>query len=263
MLFLVLIVIAGLLAAAVWWLQRNQARSLRESVERSRELPPLPTIDLPDFSQQPTRSALQGSSQGPVAAQSEATPPVPPPSVVTPLVVPASLSSHPIPTPTTAESEALFTLTPAQAEPGDSQSQLWQDQVKRLKDKGELELALVLCQQQFPKSQAFQQAAIVLRLQMKQELEQGQDIEPLLVRLYRCAVLSDLFRSNAPLKPANPRHALKSLAAHEFQYPRIGHRQLKLLSKSDIKLLENRWGHPPQHLHGEAALGSVWENICR
>ncbi|MES2606843.1 MAG: hypothetical protein V4603_18075, partial [Pseudomonadota bacterium] len=169
-----------LLAAAVWWLQRNQARSLRETVERSRELPPLTTAELPDFAPPLSKSSLQGSLPSAVhnAPAPAASPPAQP--VTTP-VVPSSLTSAFIEVPASVESEAILALKPAQTEPGESASQLWQDQVKLLKDKGELELALVLCQQQFPKSQAFQQAAIVLRLQMKQGLEQGQDIEPLLI----------------------------------------------------------------------------------
>ncbi len=200
-----------LLALLVWWLQRHQRQNRLESVNRSGELPPLTTSQLPDFSR------LQ--------------PPVPAPSAP---------GKHP--------------------EPG---SHAWQDQVKKLKDSAEYELALVLCQQQFPKAQAFQQAAILLRLQMKQLLERQQDLQPLLVRLYRCAVLADLFRSDAALKPVNPRQALKALAAHDFRYQEVGHRQLKLLSKSDARLLEARWGEPQQHQHAETALGSLWQNLCR
>jgi len=85
----------------------------------------------------------------------------------------------------------------------------------------------------------------------------------LLVRLYRCAVLADLFRSDAAFKPVNPRQALKALAAHDFRYQEVGHRQLKLLSKSDARLLEARWGEPQQHQHAETALASLWQNLCR
>jgi hypothetical protein len=203
LLFGVFVITALLLALVVWWLQRHERHNRLDSVERSGELPPLATGQMPDFS------------------------PLPP------------------------------ALAPAAA------ANAWQDQVKKLKDNGEYELALVLCQQQFPKAQAFQQAAILLRLQMKQALDQQQDLNPLLVRLYRCAVLADLFRSGAALKPPNPRQALKGLATHEFPYLEVGHRQLKLLSKSDARLLEARWGEPRQHQHAETALGSQWENLCR
>ena len=253
MLFLLLIVVAGLLAVAVWWLQQNRQRNLRDTVERSRELPPLATSDLPDFGQ-PRPQAYA------VTEASVPTRPVPETTSATPTVsAPPAAPLREAPT----QVEAQSGPQPAKVDAADSQSQAWQDQVKRLKDKGELDLAMSLCQQQFPKAQAFQQAAILLRLQMKQQLEQGGDIEPLLTRLYRCAVLADLFRSNAAHKPANARHALKSLSPHEFLYQQIGHRELRLLSKSDVRLLENRWGAPAQHHHGEAALGDLWENLCR
>lgn len=139
----------------------------------------------------------------------------------------------------------------------------WQDQAKALRDAGNYDAALVLCQQQFPKAQAFQQAAILLRLQMKQLLEQKQDIAPLLVKLYRCAVLADLFRTTAPHKPNNPRQALKALANQEFPYLQLGHNELKLLGKGDCKLLEQRWGVPRHHQHAEMWLGAQWENLCQ
>lgn len=216
--FVVVVLAAALLAATLWWLQRQQVRGRAETIERSRELPPLSKEQLPDFA---------------AGAQT------------------ATAVSSPVATPAPAAN-----ATPPQA------AIAWQDQVRQLKDVGNLDAALALCQQQFPKSQAFQQAAIVLRLQMKQQIESREDIGPLLAKLYRCAVLADLFRNGITPKPANPRAALKQLAAHEFDYRQIGHHQLKLLSKSDIRLLELRWGAPSGHSHGETALGEQWDNIC-
>jgi hypothetical protein len=231
--FGVLVITIALLALVVWWLQRHERQNRLESIDRSGELPPLSTSGLPDFSH------LQRPAESPTTAT--------------------------VSTPAATAVEPGFVLTPpiARGNRLEAASSLWQDQVKKLKDNGEFELALVLCQQQFPKAQAFQQAAILLRLQMKQLLEQQQDITPFLARLYRCAVLADLFRSGASHKPLNPRQALKALASHEFQYQDVGHRHLKLLSKSDSRLLEQRWGEPASHLHAEHTLGPLWENLCR
>jgi hypothetical protein len=237
--FLVLLVVVGLVVLSVWWLQRNQANRRRDSVDRSRELPPLTTAILPDFVQSPLLAA--------VIAPQAAEPSQPPVPAASAIAMPPAASAP--------------TATPI--EPSNATTQSWQDQVKVLKDKGQLEMALVACQQQFPKAQAFQQAAIVLRLQLKQLLEQDQDLTPLLTKLYRCAILADLFRSGIAHKPINPRQAMKGLASHEFPYSQIGHSELKLLSKSDVKLLEQRWGQPAQHIHAEASLGTLWENICR
>ncbi|HTQ98455.1 MAG TPA: hypothetical protein VMH83_00635 [Candidatus Acidoferrum sp.] len=218
-----IIVVAALLALIVWWLQRQETRDRRDSVDRSGELPPLQSTGLPDFIQPPTAA--------------------PPPA--------ANLQPSPV------NSRPVQTTEPVPV------STAWQDEVKRLKDTGDLELGLALCQQHFPKAQAFQQSAILLRLQLKQALERQQDPTPLLTRLYRSAVLADLFRGGAPLKPANARQTLKNLAIHEFRYQDIGHRQLKLLTKGDAKLLEQHWGQPSQHQHAEIALGTAWENLCR
>jgi len=208
-------------------------------VERSRELPPLSNSLLPDFAAQIAARVAPGAVQTDAATATA--------------VTSAPAAPHPA-APAIQSGSAVTTAT---------DTPLWQDQVKQLKDAQELDAALSLCQQQFPKSQAFQQAAIVLRLQMKQQLEQQEDIAPLLGKLYRCAVLADLFRNGIAPRPQNARTALKQLAAHEFDYQLIGHNQLKLLSKSDVRLLEQRWGVPGNHCHAETALGSLWENICR
>lgn len=232
--FVVTVLVAALVAATIWWLQRQQVRGRAETIERSRELPPLSNEQLPDFRLQPTTAATPTAAPAATAS-------------------PASPATIQLPPAGAAEGE---TVQPAGANH-------WQDQVKLLKDSGALDSALNLCQQEFPKAQAFQQAAIVLRLQMKRQLELREDIAPLLAKLYRCAVLADLFRNGVAPKPANARAAMKQLAAHEFDYQRIGHQQLKLLSKSDIRLIEQRWGVPAGHCHGEAALGALWDNICR
>jgi hypothetical protein len=241
--FVVVVLAAILLAATLWWLQRQQVRGRAETVERSRELPPLSKEQLPDF--RPGAQAAGYSSSPPGTGPTGT-------GVATASSVDLSASTTSTATPratTTSAQQAL--VSP------------WQDQVKQLKDSSDLDTALALCQQQFPKSQAFQQAAIVLRLQMKHRLEHRADIGPLLAKLYRCAVLADLFRNGVTPKPSNPRAALKQLAGHEFDYRQVGHQQLKLLNKSDILLLEQRWGKPYGHSHAEAVLGTEWENICR
>jgi hypothetical protein len=214
------------LAAAIWWLRRNQQRQRSELVELSSELPPLKTANIPDFTKATTASPF------PTA------PPMP---------------SKP-PAATTEERPE---------KPEKTVSLAWLDLVKQLKERQELETALTLCQQQFPKAQAFQQATIIIRMQIKLGLEKQQDINPLLTKLYRCAVFADLFHNPLSPKPQNPRLAMTNLAGHEFSYAEIGHHELKLLSKSDVRLLEERWGLSPQHSRPEAVLGSLWQTLCQ
>jgi hypothetical protein len=220
LLFALIVVLAAFLAAAVWWLQRQNRQTLRDSIDRSSELPPLAAFELPEFLRPATPT-------GPAAPEFTLTPPEP---------------------------------KPVRTDPA-AHGNIWQDQVKHLRETGNLEAGLALCQQHFPKSQAFQQAAILLRLQMKQVLERRQDIAPLLVELYRYAALADLFRSTAPLRPANPLQAFRAVVAVEFPYQQLGHHELKLLSKSDSKLLEQRWGQPARHQHAEAVV-TQWESLC-
>ncbi len=225
--FVFVLLVAALLGATLWWLQRQQKRGRAENIERSRELPPLSKEQLPDFT--------------PIAKPATAPPQSSVPGIVN--ETSADITTKAVPQPAAAIH--------------------WPDQIKLLKDSADLNAALTLCQQQFPKAQALQQAAIVLRLQMKQQLDRHQDIAPLLAKLYRCAVMADLFRIGVVPKPANARAAMKQLATHEFDYQQIGHQRLKLLNKSDIRLLEQRWGKPVSHSHSEAVLGALWDNICR
>jgi hypothetical protein len=225
----VLIVSVGL-AAAIWWLRRNQQRQRSELVELSSELPPLTPSNIPDFAK------AASSTPFPIA------PPMP--------SKPTPSNATPAATATEEKSEKTVSLA-------------WLDLVKKLKERQELETALTLCQQQFPKSQAFQQATIIIRMQIKLGLEKQQDVNPLITKLYRCAVFADLFHNPLSLKPQNPRLAMTNLAGHEFSYAEIGHHELKLLSKSDVRLLEERWGLPQQHSRPEAILGNVWQTLCQ
>ena len=47
--FVFVLLVAALLGATLWWLQRQQKRGRAENIERSRELPPLSKEQLPDF----------------------------------------------------------------------------------------------------------------------------------------------------------------------------------------------------------------------
>lgn len=239
MFLLLIVALLTLTAGIIWALHRNQLRRQVEVVDRIKDLDPLESMVLPDFA--PAQTANTSAER--FAAEALAT------DVASP-IEPAAVSVAP----------ATTATAPTQ---NGTEAVAWQDRVKQLKDQGELEQAVQLCQQNFPKAQAFQQAAVVLRLQIRQQLDHGQDAQNLADKLYRCAIFADLFRSGVHLKPLNPRRAMQALGSSEFPYAQIGHQQLKLLTKSDVKLLEQLWGKAERHAHAENVLGAQWEDLCR
>lgn len=138
----------------------------------------------------------------------------------------------------------------------------WLAQSRSLRESGQLDAALSLCRSHYPRSQAFQQAAIILRQQIREAVEQLQPANHLLRDLYRTAALADLFRSGNLHKPADPQAALEQVQHSDFSYQTLGHQHLKLLNKSDTRALEQLWGSPATHRHAEDLLGDAWLTLC-
>ena len=139
----------------------------------------------------------------------------------------------------------------------------WQGNICALRENGHLDLALALSREHFPKTQAFQQAAIVLRQQIRHTLDQFHPADALLLELFRTAALADLFRTSSSHKPLDPMAALAAVRNLPFSYAAIGHLRLKLLNKSDVRALEQLWGNPAAHRHVEDVLGEDWLLWCR
>lgn len=139
----------------------------------------------------------------------------------------------------------------------------WLNQVKRLREKGDADAALALCEQHYPRVQAFQQAALILRQQIRELVEQHRPAHDCIRELYRVAAFADLFRSSNPHKPRDPQAAWQSLSALHFDYRRLGTAELRLLTKRDVRHLEQLWGRPQAHLHAEEVLGGQWQALCR
>ena len=139
----------------------------------------------------------------------------------------------------------------------------WLAQIRTLREGGQLDAALGMSQAHFPKTQAFQQAAIILRQQIREGLEQFHPVDPLLRELFHTAALADLFRTSSSHKPVDPQAALAAVRNLTFSYPAIGHLRLKLLNKSDVRALEQLWGNPSAHRHVEEVLGEDWLKWCR
>jgi hypothetical protein len=139
----------------------------------------------------------------------------------------------------------------------------WQEQVKRLREENQDQAALALCRQQFPRIQAFQYAVVILRHLLRVRLDANHGVAQELKELYRLAVMADLYRNSNPIKPKDARRTLQHLLQHEFDYNAIGSRHLRLLTKSDIRHLEQLWGMPQQHRHAEDYPGIDWKGLCQ
>lgn len=161
----------------------------------------------------------------------------------------------------TGTGSAVAARVPDEGSEGNTDN--WLEQVKHLRDSGEHDAALQLCRQQFPRIQAFQQAGVLLRQRVRERIDAHQPVTRELTELYRCAVLADLYRNSNPLKPREPGRTLQQLNAIEFDYMAIGTRQLRLLTKSDVKHLEQLWGRPARHAHAEAWSGLDWQQLCQ
>jgi hypothetical protein len=222
----------------IWLLRRNQHRRARESAELNTPLPRLDQAALPDFRRAPqTEASLPNPSSAAVPDTSPAASPAP--------ELPQDSS------PVNDPSGSALTST-----------ENWLLRVRTLRENGQLDAALTLCRTHYPRSQAFQQAAVILRQQIRDCIEQMHPAAQLLRELYRTAALADLFRGGSHWKPLDPQMALAQLGATDFNYANLGHQYLRLLNKSDVRVLEQLWGHPAAHRHAEELLGEHWRTLC-
>lgn len=134
----------------------------------------------------------------------------------------------------------------AGAQPNDN----WLLQIKTLRANQQYDEALDVCLIQFPKAQAIQQAAIILRQQIKISQDNGISFEDLLQNLYNLAAFADVYSSNRHA-PSSVPQMMAALRDCKARYPVMGYQQLKLLNKGDIRLLEQAWGKPETHRRAE------------
>lgn len=159
---------------------------------------------------------------------------------------------------------ADFSVAPRQPPPQQrSAPEDWQTAAREARDAGQLDTALRLCQRQFPRAQAFRQAMICIRASLRESTAGDAAFRQHLGRLYRYAVVADLFgRKSTGGKRNRTRRQLAAGALEDLSisYDLIGYRYLRLLTKTDITLLREHWGEPERHAHAEAVLGADWEN---
>ena len=140
----------------------------------------------------------------------------------------------------------------------------WQTQVNRAKKSGNLDLAYQICVDNYPLWGAYNQACIILRSRLKSLQLSRAESETLLRELYRCAVVAELLHDKSEGAEHYTLSQLKAmplegLLEKGFDYTEIGYAQLRLIRKSDVKLLQNHWGRPKTHQLPRKAQAQLWQ----
>jgi len=142
----------------------------------------------------------------------------------------------------------------------------WLDEVAELKTQGDLNLALDRCEREFPLWGAYNQACIILRAMLRQVPAADQDESPLLEKLYQLAAAAELLHDKTDADDSLPLGQMKELdlgRLHDLEnpYDQIGYAYLRLIRKSDIKLMQARWGRPQEHQRPRQYHEAVWLEI--
>lgn len=145
-------------------------------------------------------------------------------------------------------------------------SSAWQARVNAAKKSGNLDLAYQICVDNYPLWGAYNQACIILRSRLKSMKLSRAESETLLRELYRSAVVAELLHDKSEGAEHRTLNQLKqmplsALAETEFDYSTIGYAELRLIRKSDVKLLQNHWGRPETHQLPRQAVPELWQSL--
>lgn len=221
-----------LLGITVYGLHRYQTMEVEYTVDRSMPLPPLKDSD------------EQGSD-----------------------------GAELLPTTTPPESKSARTRKspqpkPASAPPAGQKSagKTWLQRVAELKKDDRLDEAVSICQQEFPLWGAYNQACIIERLRLKQAGGNAEQEQAFLERLYRLAATAELLHDKSEETEAVPlsqlrRLDLDSVEELDFPYRELGYAHLRLVRKSDIKLMLAHWGRPAGHLLPREYHRDWWQRV--
>lgn len=138
------------------------------------------------------------------------------------------------------------------AKPGQSAAEKWDQQALRLKQAGNYQGALAVCQNELPLWGAFKQVTVILRHMLQTFEPQSAEYRKLLRELYETAVLAELLHDKTVDFPKLKLNQLRQIdlaeaGALDFPYEHIGYAHIRLLSKGDIKQMLELWSRPAQH----------------
>jgi hypothetical protein len=165
--------------------------------------------------------------------------------------------------------EQPLTSGPATSVPA-SPPKDWQKLCQKLKAEGRLDDALVLVSKVYPQWSAYEQQAVIIRMLIRERKKHGGDIKPLAKALYRTAAqascLHDRYEGTpAPGSPAKlaklmPRKTLETL---DMPYQQIGYEHLRLLTKSDRRMLADMWGEPATHVSARVFHANAFQSAAK
>jgi len=228
------VITAGLLGILVFVLHKYQ---LFEAKSNADKILPLPALD----------SMVERESPPQFDNKSKKT--LPPHLVV-------SNSSNEIKYPETNAAEEI-----------DNANEHWLDKVSRLKKANRFAEALAACETAYPRWSAFQQAVLAHRARIKELQQLEQPIDDDLVALYRLTAIAELLHGRVKGLPA-PSLAqlnlinLEVLQKLEMPYNSIGYLELRLIKKTDIRLLLDKWGKPESHQSPRQFHTSSWLKLA-
>lgn len=227
MLALFSLILALLLTAAiVIALHRFQENSRANAADREQGLPPLQLEDQPSSSRY-----LDDKDEKPVESGSEEAPP----------------DTEEEPSQQVGDEIQLAEAdTPRPTPPSD-----WKQHSQQLKEAGNYEAALEACQSAWPQWQSYQQAAVIMRAAIRSTDQNDRDIW--LNRLYQLAAEAGFLHDKIDgLPQANWQTLARQfkpadLNAMRFDWQELGYRDMRLLTKTDIRQMTTNWGEPDKH----------------
>ena len=142
----------------------------------------------------------------------------------------------------------------------------WQLLVRNLKDGGQIRQALDVCICAYPQMGAFKQACVLLRAEVREAKRRGTDPHRSLSELYKTSAMAAFFHGKIAGSAVIPASAFKNLRYGDFEhlsmpYKELGYVYLKLLTPTDIKVMEEVWGAPDSHRHVREFHEVAWQQV--
>jgi hypothetical protein len=130
----------------------------------------------------------------------------------------------------------------------------WKEACKEHRQAQRFDKALLYSEQAWPQAQSYDQTAITIRAAIKHaQLDNLPDLEKWLQALYRAGAESSLLYDKVPGEPDLRWQTIALLYSRDeigkitLPWLEIGANNLKLLTKTDRKLMTQLWGEPRQH----------------
>ena len=89
-----------------------------------------------------------------------------------------------------------------------------------------------------------------------------------LLKLYRTAAVAELLHDKSEGEIRYTLNQLRNMPLHELEeldmpYSKIGYAQLRLIRKSDVKLMLDHWGRPMQHCSPRQLHHEWWQQFSK